>query len=89
MSQTRIPFQKFTEGDFIHEIRRLNRVISKLSYERDDLQQENKQLKDRISKAIECIEIVLNSYKENPENALGLNIIGLLEILKEDNKEGI
>lgn len=40
-----------------------------------------------INKAIECIEKVLNSYKENPENALGLNIIGLLKILKEDNKE--
>ena len=56
MSQTRVPFKKFTEGDFIYEIRRLNRVISKLSYERDDLQQENKQLKhilDELEKWLE------------------------------------
>jgi hypothetical protein len=50
------------------------------------LQQENQQLKDRINMAIENIEIVLDSYKKSPENALGLNINGLLDLLKGDKE---
>lgn len=69
MSQTRVPFKKFTEGDFICEIRRLNRVISKLSYERDDLQQENQQLK-------EVIEEVWNFIKSYP----GISQSGVMTI---------
>lgn len=50
------------------------------------LEQKNKQLKDRINMAIENIEIVLDSYKKSPENALGLNINGLLALLKGDKE---
>lgn len=71
MNQTRVPFKKFTEGDFICEIRRLNRAITKLSYERDDLQQENQQLKDRINKAVEYIEDKLKIY---PEGLVGKHL---------------
>ena len=53
----------------------------------EELQQENQQLKDRINKAIENIEIVLDSYKKSPENALGLNINGLLDLLKGNKEE--
>ena len=52
----------------------------------ENLMTENQQLKDRINKAIENIEIVLDSYKKSPENALGLNINGLLDLLKGDKE---
>lgn len=52
----------------------------------DNLEQENQQLKDRINMAIENIEIVLDSYKKSPKNALGLNINGLLDLLKGDKE---
>ena len=67
MSQTRVPFKKFTEGDFIQEIRRLNRAITKLSYERDDLQQELTKYKERCEKAIEKLEALIVFWKKyNP-----------------------
>jgi hypothetical protein len=89
MSQTRVPFKKITEGDFIQEIRRLNRAITKLSYERDDLQQELTKYKERCEKAIEYMEMwgkepdadmymFMRDYKE---------FQCLLKILKGENDE--
>ena len=92
MSQTRVPFKKFTEGDFIYEIRRLNRAISKLSYERDDLQQENQELKDRINNAIERLEALITFWKKyNPiDNTMQVEQFeGVISLLKENNKEKV
>lgn len=42
------PFKKFTEGDFICEIRRLNRAITKLSNERDNLKSTLEEIREYI-----------------------------------------
>lgn len=80
MSQTRIPFKRFTEGDFIHEIRRLNRTISKLSDERDEL-------KDRIEKAIEYIEKDTKYDEEHKYYDVDVeDILNILSMIKGDKE---
>ena len=58
MKEEIIPFKKFTEGDFIHEIRRLNRVITKLSNERDNLQSQLKAKEEVIKEAREYLNFL-------------------------------
>ena len=83
MSQTRVPFGKYSEGDFIREIRRLNRIISKLSYERDDLQQENQKLKDRIDKAIQHLDCFISDVNLSKYDILKI-LMHTKKILKGD-----
>ncbi len=52
-----------------------------------DLQQENKQLKDRINKAIEYIEKETEIYDKNPiEGSWLYNIYKILDLLKGDKE---
>ena len=72
-------------GDNLNE-KELNEVVDYINY----LQQENQQLKDRISKAIEYInDLLLDFYDYECEQLIvGKYMINeLLETLKGNNKE--
>lgn len=64
--------------------------ISNMQHTIDKLQQENKQLKDRINKAIERLEALIIFWnKYNPiDNTMQVEQFkGVISLLKEDNKE--
>ena len=65
---------------------KLKEVIG-LGFKNESLQQENKQLKDRINKAIKELEELYNLYKEEDCYTISDKLENSLIILQEDNKE--